>query len=77
MEHVVDASVVMDSMSAQNQPPRVVKSQAIESGAQKINDNFHYKIMDDIVRRESLEYNPTRVLVGEEEEYNFDSDDEE
>ena len=77
MEHVVDATVVMDSMSAQNQPPRVVKRQATEREAQKINDNSHYKIMDEIIRRESLEYDPTRVLVGEEEEDNFDSDDEE
>ena len=54
-----------------------MKRQAIERGAQKINDNSHYKIMDEIIRRESLEYDPTRVLVGEEEEDNFDSDDEE
>ena len=34
--------------------------------------------MDEIVRRERLEYDPTTiVLVGEEEEDNFDSDDEE
>ena len=76
MEHVVDARVVMDGMSAQNQPPRVMKSKALERKAQKINDDSHYKIMDEIVRRESLEYDHTRVLVGEEEENNF-SDDEE
>ena len=52
MEHVVDARVVMDGMSVQNQPPRVVKSTAIERRAQKINDDSHYKIMDEIVRRE-------------------------
>ena len=55
-----------------------MKSQAIERGDENINDNSHYKIMDEIIRRESLVYDPTtRVLVGEEEEDNFDSDDEE
>ena len=49
----------------------MVKSQAIERGAQKINENSHYMIMDEIVRRESLEYDPTRVLVGEAEENNL------
>ena len=71
MEHVVDATIIMNGMFDQNQPPRVMKSKAIEKGAKKINDDSHHKIMDEIVRRESLEYDPTRVLVGEEEEDDF------
>ena len=35
MEHVVDAIIIMNGMSDQNQPPRVMKIKAIKRGAQK------------------------------------------
>ena len=43
----------------------------------KISDQYHHKILDEILRRDRLEYDPSRVLVGHEQEDNFDSDDEE
>ena len=77
LEHVVATGVDMECLSPHNQPPRGASRQANEKKAKKISDKSHYQVMDEINRRERLEYDPTRVLVGHEKENNFDSDDEE
>ena len=77
LEHVVATGVDMEGLSPHNQPPRGASRQANEKKAKKICDKSHHQVMDEISRRERLEYDPTRVLVGHEKENNFDSDDEE
>ena len=77
LEHVVATGVDMEGLSPGNQPPRGASRQANEKKAKKISDKSHHQIMDEINRRERLEYDPSRVLVGHEKEDNFDSDDEE
>ena len=66
----------MNGISPNNQPPGPARKKAREKNAIKISDDYHNMIIDEIHSRERLEYDPTRVLVGEEEEENF-SDDEE
>ena len=66
----------MNGIAPNNQPPGPARKKAREKNAIKISDDYHNMIIDEIHSRERLEYDPTRVLVGEEEEENF-SDDEE
>ena len=77
LEHVVATGVEMKPLSFDNQPSRGASRQAREKGAVKICDQYHHMILDEILRRDRLEYDPSRVLVGNEQEDNFDSDDEE
>ena len=43
----------------------------------KISEESHNFILDEITRRERLEYDPSRVFVdGDEEEYDSESDSE-
>ena len=42
--------------------------------ALKISDDSHNYILDEIIRRERLDYDPSRVLVGDEDEDEDDSD---
>ena len=77
LEHVVATGVDMEDLSPGNQPPRGATRQANEKKAKKISDKSHHQIMDEINRRERLEYDPSRVLVGHEKEDNFGSDEEE
>lgn len=74
--HVVGTGIVMNGIAPNNQPPGPARKKAREKNAIKISDDYHNMIIDEIYSRERLEYDPTRVLVGEEEEENF-SDDEE
>ena len=76
LEHVVAAGIVMLDIGPKNPPPRASQEAAIQNKAQKINEDCHHMVMDEILRRERLEYDPTRVLVGDEDEDNFDSDSE-
>ena len=71
------AEIKMEDISLQNQPSAIVRAEAYSAGAQKISDESHYMIMDEIFRRDRLEYVESRVLVGHEKEDNFGSDDEE
>ena len=49
--------------------PRIVRKAATEANAMRISEDSHNFILDEIVRRERLEYDPrSRVLVGDEEE---------
>ena len=64
MLNVVATGIIMDDICPQNQPPRGLRDEAIIHRAQKINDESHYMIMDEIIRRDRLEYDPTRVLAG-------------
>ena len=74
---MVATGVEMKPLSFDNQPSRGASRQAREKGAVKICDQYHHMILDEILRRDRLEYDPSRVLVGNEQEDNFDSDDEE
>ena len=42
--------------------------------ALKISDDSHNSILDEIIRRERLEYDPSRVLVGNEDDDEYESD---
>ena len=66
----------MNGIAPNNQPPGPARKKAREKNEMKISDDYHNMIIDEIYSRERLEYDPSRVLVGEEEEDNF-SDDEE
>ena len=74
LEHVVATGIVLDDIGPNNQPPRGVREGATQKRAQKISEDSHHLIMDEIIRRERLEYDPSRVLVGEEDEDNFEEE---
>ena len=78
MVNVVATSVVMDPISPSNRIPRNARKEATKKNSLKISDDSHNFILDEIIRRERLEYDPSKVLVGDEDEdedeYDSDSD---
>ena len=66
LEHVVMADIELEDISLQNQPHSRIRAKAYSAKAQKISDESHYKTVDEIFRRERLEYVESRVLVGYE-----------
>ena len=78
MVNVVATSVVMDPISSRKRIPRNARKEATKKNALNISDDSHNCIFDEIIRREILEYDPSRVLVGDEDEdedeYDSDSD---
>jgi hypothetical protein len=69
--NVVSTGVVMLPISPSNMPPKRVHKTAERNEALKISEDSHNFILDEIIRRERLEYDPSRVSVGDEdnEEY--------
>ena len=64
--NVVLSEVVMEELSATNKPTRRnANAQAGERNAKRMSKESHDFIVDEIVRREALEYDPSRVF-GEE-----------
>ena len=53
---------------------RAVRQEAAQKNAIKITQESHDFILDEIRRRELLEYDPSRVFVGDE--HDSDSEDE-
>ena len=74
MVHVVSTDVELIPISPTNMiRNRAVRKAAAEKNAVKIAEKSHDFILDEIRRRERLEYDPSRVFVGDD----LDSDDEE
>ena len=63
---VVSTSVVMLPLSASNMPP----NQRTAIGAMKITEDAHHFIGDEILLRDRLEYDPSRVFDDPDEEEN-------
>ena len=62
--HVVATDVEMEPMSPTNMMRnRAVRKEAAEKKAMRISDESHEFILDEIRRRERLEYDPSRVFV--------------
>lgn len=82
--NVVSTGVVMLPISQSTMPPSRVRKEAEKRNALKISEESHNFILDEITRRERLEYDPSRVFVdgdrvfvdGDEEEYDSESDSE-
>ena len=66
--NLVETGVQLEPISPRNMVPRVVRKATTEANAMRISEDSHNFILDEIVRRERLEYDPSRVLVGDEEE---------
>ena len=58
--------VEMEKKCPTNMPPHRAKARVIEHNAERISDNLHNFILDEIVQREALEYNPDRVYNEED-----------
>ena len=55
-------------MGDDNYPPLGMRKEAEDNNAMKINRDCHNQILDEIVNRERLEYDPTRVYTDQKEE---------
>jgi hypothetical protein len=66
--NVVSTGVMMLPISPSNMPPKRVHKTAEKNEALKISEDSHNFILDEIIRRERLEYNPSRVFVGDEDD---------
>ena len=67
--NMVETNVVANPMSAGNMLPKRIKDQLHDASlAVKISEESHNTILDEILSREALEYDPSRVVVGEVEE---------
>ena len=66
--NVVSTGVDMLQISPMNMPPSRRMKEAKANGALKISEESHNFILDEIIRRDRLEYDPTRVYFGEEDE---------
>ena len=66
MINVVHTDVKMDPVSPSNQLPRWVSNQITNQIAVKISEDSHNFILDEIIRREALEYDHSLVYVGDE-----------
>ena len=75
--HVVATDVEMEPMSPTNMMRnRAVRKEAAKMKAMRISDESHEFILDEIRRRERLEYDPSRVFVGAGDESGSDEDEE-
>ena len=75
MTNVVDAAVVMNPMSQSNMVPAGPRKNIDGRIAVKISEEYHNFILDEVQRRERLEYDPSRVYTGDEKN-DSDSEDE-
>ena len=76
--NLVSTEVELIPISPSNLPPASIRRQAREANAERISDESHNFILDEILRRERLEYDPMRVVEGkgdEELDYISDSSD--
>ena len=78
MAHAVVATdVEMKPMSPTNLiKNRAVRQEAAQKNAMRIADESHEFILDEILRRERLEHDPSRVFVAADEDSESDEDDE-
>ena len=74
--NVVSAGVTMLPISPGNMAPNRRQKEAKANGALKISEDSHNFILDEMVRRDRLEYDPMRVYAGEEEEDEIENDSE-
>ena len=74
MVNTVATSVVMDPISPSNRIQINARKESTKKHALNISDDSHNFILDEVIRIESLEDNPSRVLVGDEYEDEYDSD---
>ena len=75
--HVVATDVEMKPMSPMNMMKnRAVRQEAAQKNAMRIADDSHEFILDEIMRRERLEHDPSRVFVAADEDSESDEDDE-
>ena len=74
--NVVSTGVDMFPISQSNMPPSKRQKEAKANGALKISEESHNFILDEIFRRDRLEYDPTRVFFGEEDESESESESE-
>ena len=76
MVYVVATEVEMKPISPTNMPRnRTVRRQATQLHAMRITNESHDFIVDEISRREMLEHDFSRVLIGNE--FDSDSNDDE
>jgi hypothetical protein len=66
--NLVSTGAVMLPISPSNMPPKRVHKTAERNEALKISEGSHNFILDEIIRRERLEYDPSRVFVGDEDD---------
>ena len=75
--HVVATDVEMKPMSPTNMMKnRAVRQEAAQKNAMRIADESHEFILDEIMRRERLGHDPSRVFVAADEDSESDEDDE-
>jgi hypothetical protein len=68
MVNVVSTRVVILPISPSNMPPKRAHKTSERNEALKISEDSHNSIFDEIIRRERLEYDPSRVFVGDEDD---------
>ena len=66
--NVVMTGVEMEKFEDGNNPPLGMRKEAEDNNARKINLGCHNQILDEIVNRERLEYDPSRVYTDQKEE---------
>ena len=77
LAHVVATDVEMRPMSPRNMTKnRAARQEAAQKKAMRIADESHEFILDEILRRERLEHDPSRVFVAADEDSESDEDDE-
>ena len=74
MIHVVDTDVKVEPFSASNMPPPRVRRQLTNHIAVKITEESHNFVLDEIWRRDQLDYDPYLVGVSGEDEPEVDID---
>ena len=74
MINVVDTDVKVEPVSASNMPPPRVKKQLTNHIAVKISEESHNFAIDEVWRRDQLEYDPNLVVVSGEDEAQVDLD---
>ena len=73
--HVVATDVEMKEMSPKNvMRNTAVRQEAAKKKAMRIADESHEFILDEIMRRERLEHDPSRVFVAADEESESDEE---
>jgi hypothetical protein len=78
--NIVETNVIFDKMSPTNMLPTTTRANVVqecrENDGAKITRNLHCEILDEIVRRDGLEYDPSRDYAIDDDSDSDNNDDD-
>ena len=77
VQNVVDPDVVVNQLEADNMPPNTAcREDCIERKALKVEDLCHLMIIDEMERRDQLDFDPSIMWVDDESDDEVDEEEQ-